>query len=140
MGCRLPSLLFIATVSYLCAADTPARQAVLERYNAQVHNLREKGAFAEAEKTALAAVAEAEKSGRQDAELAKSWNNLGALYYDTGRYAEAETLFRRSAELWEKLGGPEHAEYVQGLSNLAVLYLRTNRLKEAEPILLRALS
>ena len=127
MRCRLRSLLFILTTSWLCARGMHA-QTGSEQYNTQVHKLREKGAFTQAEKAAQAAVAEAENSGRQDAALAQSWNNLGALYYDTGRYAEAEALFQKSVQLWEKIGGLDHTEYVQGLSNLADLYLRTKRM------------
>src|SRR5271169_790725 len=140
MGCRFRSLLLICIASFFCAAHARADHAAWERYTTQIHEFRQKGAFAEAEKAAGAALREAEQSGQQDADLAKSWNNLGALYFDTGRYQEAESLFRKSADLWEKLVGPEQAEFTQGLNNLAILYLRTNRLKEAEPALVRILT
>jgi hypothetical protein len=50
----------------------------------QVRVLRQKGAYADAEKAALAAVAEVEKSGYQDADLAKTWNNLGSCITTPG--------------------------------------------------------
>ena len=139
MRCRLRSLLFICIASFYFEAHARADHAACARYTAQLHQFRQQGAFAEAERAAIAALRAAEESGQQDADLAKSWNNLGALYFDTGRYTEAESLFKRSADLWEKLAGPEQAEFAQGFNNLAVLYLRTSRLAEAESILARVL-
>src|SRR5690349_10457689 len=126
MRCRLQCLLLICIAFFVFEAHARADHAACARYTAQMHEFRRQGAFAEAEKAAIAALRAAEESGQPDADLAKCWNNLGALYFDTGRYTEAETLFKRSADLWEKLVGPEQSEFAQGFNNLAILYLRTN--------------
>src|ERR1700693_3507299 len=72
-----------------------ADEALWKLYLDQFQVYRRKGALREAEKAALAALAEAEKSRRQN-ELVLSCNSLGALYYETGRYAEAEKQFQRA--------------------------------------------
>src|SRR5690349_20052792 len=131
--------------SYVClfafaAAAVNAGQTPWEKYMDQVRQLRKKGAYAEAVKPALAAVQEAEKSGREDTDLAKSWNNLATLYYDLGRYPEAEKLYQRSVDLWEKLLGPEDLVLSQGLNNLGVLYLKMGRFKGSESIERRVLA
>src|SRR5690348_16157947 len=105
-------ILFVCTVAR-------ADQDLWEKYQGQVRALRQQGALAAAEKAALAAVAEAQKSGQEDSRLAKSWNDLATIYYDTGRYAEAEKFFQLAAHLWERLYGSESVETAQGLNNLA---------------------
>ena len=109
-----------------------------EKYLDQARLFREKGAYGDAEKAALAAVKEAEKSGRQEVDVAKAWNSLAAIYYDVGRYADAESLFRRSVEVWERVLGPSRTEVVRGLNNLGALYLRMGRFKDAESVSKRA--
>src|SRR5260370_24686716 len=140
MSRRLRVPCCICIFALLTTAVARANQATWEKYMEQVRVLRQKGAYADAEKAALAAVAEAEESGHQDADLAKTWNNLGTLYYDTGRYAEAEKELRRASEPLEKLAVPGQSEAAQSINNLAVVYLKTGRLREAEPPLLRALA
>jgi len=138
MSRRLRWPLLIAIFSVITTAR--AEQAFWEQYMDQVRTLRQKGAFAGAEKAALAAIAEAQKSGHEDFRLAKSWNNLATIYYDTGRYAEAEKFFELSTHLWERLYATDSIEAAQGLNNLAVLYVKTSRFKEAELLLSRALA
>src|SRR6185295_1855286 len=103
----------VLCLGVLAAAAASADQAQWEQYIQELRALRQKGAYAEAEKAALAAIQEAEKSGLAEIMMARSWNNLGALYYDVGRYAEAEGVFQRATNLWEKLMGPEHLELAQ---------------------------
>src|SRR5437879_154755 len=50
------------------------------------------GKYAEAEKAYLTALKEAEQFPEEDPRLSVSLNNLGFLYYDQGRYGEAEPL------------------------------------------------
>jgi len=118
---RLRGLYFICLASFISVPAIHAGQSRWAEYMEQMRVLRQKGAFADAEKAGLAAVAEAQNSGRQDANLAKTWNNLATLYFDTGRYAEAEKFFSRAVQLWEKLLGPDDKEFTQGINNLAVL-------------------
>ena len=76
----------------------------------EVRTLRRQGALAAAEKTSLAAVAEAQKSGLEDSRLAKSWNNLATIYYDAGHYTEAEKFFELATHLWERLYAADSVE------------------------------
>jgi Tetratricopeptide repeat len=39
-----------------------------------------------------------------------------------GRYEEAEPLYERALEIFEKVVGPEHPHTTIGLNNLALLY------------------
>ena len=128
----------LAVVSVSVRADTDGDQ--WEKYLEQARLFREKGAYWDAEKAALAAVKEAEKSGRREVDVAKAWNSLAAIYYDIGRYTDAESLFRRSVEVWERVLGPSRTEVVRGLNNLGALYLRMGRFKDAESVSTRALA
>ena len=57
----------------------------------------------------------------------------------TGRYAEAEPLYRRSLAIVEKLLGPDHPDTAGVLSNLGQLCYWQGRYAESEPLLKRAL-
>src|SRR5712664_950602 len=103
--CRRVSCLLWTVILFVSTAAW-ADQALWEKYMDQCRVLRHQGAWAGAEKAALAAMAEAEKSGQEDSRLAKSWNDLATIYYDTGRYADAEKFFQRASRLWDGLHGP----------------------------------
>jgi tetratricopeptide (TPR) repeat protein len=70
--------------------------------------------------------------------VAQSLNNLALLYGAQGRYAEAESLYKRSLAIREKALGPNHPDVGQSLENLAALYEATDRVKEAEVLEKRA--
>ena len=61
-----------------------------------------------------------------------SLNNLAALYYAQGRYADAEPLYRRALAVRLMALGPDHPDVAQSLNNLAVLYQVQRRFEEAE--------
>ena len=48
-------------------------------------------------------------------------NNLANLLRETGRYEEAEPLYRRAIEIGEKVLGAEHPDLATRLNNLALL-------------------
>ena len=50
--------------------------------------------------------------GPEHADVARDLNNLGSLYQDVGRFADAELLIRRALELNEKLSGAEHPNLI----------------------------
>ncbi|WP_019502721.1 tetratricopeptide repeat protein [Pseudanabaena sp. PCC 6802] len=66
-----------------------------------------------------------------------SW--LAFLYQSQGNYAEAELLYRRSREIWERQLGADHPRVAQSLNNLAELYKAEGKYAEAEPLYLRSL-
>src|SRR5215471_14115224 len=135
---RLRGAFCFGITCFLTVTGLRADETEWNRYVDQFHLNRQQGNFAEAEKAGLAAIAEAERSPRQS-DLAASWNNLGALYYDTGRYAEAEKLFEQALHLWDNLVLTRNPEVGRSMGNLALLYLKTGRHKEAEALLTRVL-
>jgi esterase/lipase superfamily enzyme len=67
-------------------------------------------------------------------------NNLGELYGQQRRYAEAEALIKRSLSIKEKAQGPDHPDVATPLNNLALLYYARGRYSEAEPLYKRSLA
>ena len=81
----------------------------------------------------------AEKAlGPEHPQVATSLNNLAALYYAQGQYAEAELLFQRALAIWEKALGPEHPQVASSLENYAALLRELDRNAEAERLEERA--
>ncbi|HLC16466.1 MAG TPA: tetratricopeptide repeat protein, partial [Thermodesulfovibrionia bacterium] len=52
--------------------------------------------------------------------------NLAGLYTKTGRYSEAEPLYKRALAIDEKVLGQDHPDTATGFNNLAMLYASTN--------------
>src|ERR1700728_3726439 len=131
MGHRLRGSYCVFILCLSAATEIRADEAFWKLYVDRFQVYRRKGEFAEAEKAALAAIAEAEKSGAES-EVAASRNNLGALYYDTGRYADAEKQFLCA------LGRSDNqVPDPEVMNSLGLVYLKTGRLKEAETLLLQ---
>ena len=57
-----------------------------------------------------------------------------------GLFAEAETLYRRSAEIREAVFGPEHPDVANSLNNLAILLSELGKHAEAELLYRRSLA
>ena len=70
--------------------------------------------------------------------VATTLNNLALLYQTRGRYAEAESHYKRSLAIVEKALGPQHPNVGTALINLAELYRAQGRNAEAEPLLARS--
>ncbi|MCJ1348933.1 hypothetical protein MMC31_007166, partial [Peltigera leucophlebia] len=66
-------------------------------------------------------------------------HRLGGLYADQDRMQEAEALFRRALEGYEKAWGPEHTSTLDTVNNLGVLYADQGKMPEAEAMYRRAL-
>ncbi len=62
------------------------------------------------------------------------------MYADTGRYAEADPLYKQALSIFEKALGPDHPDTGTALSNLALVYADTGRYAEADPLYKQALS
>ena len=72
-------------------------------------------------------------------ELAISLARIANLYFDQGRYSEAEPLYLRSLSICEQRLGADHPDTAGSLNNLASLYKSQGRYSEAEPLYLRSL-
>jgi Tetratricopeptide repeat len=60
--------------------------------------------------------------GPEHPDTLSSVNNLAGLYESTGRYAEAEPLYKRALEARERVLGPEHPDT---LSKIVVAHRRS---------------
>ena len=61
--------------------------------------------------------------GRDHPEVATALNGLALLYFDQGRYADAEPLYQRALAIREKALGRDHPDVAGSLNSLAELYL-----------------
>jgi tetratricopeptide (TPR) repeat protein len=66
-------------------------------------------------------------------------NNLGILYKNQGKLAEAEAIYIRALEGYEKALGPDHTSTLDTVNNLGTLYSDQGKLAEAEAMYIRAL-
>ena len=64
---------------------------------------------------------------------------LGYLYSDQGKLAEAEEMYQRALQGFEKTLGAEHTSTLDIVKNLGILYANQGRLAEAEEMYQRAL-
>ncbi|MBI3406417.1 MAG: tetratricopeptide repeat protein [Acidobacteria bacterium] len=94
--------------------------------------------YPEAEKTYLAAIAEAEKLEPQDSRLATCLMALGFLYYVEGKLLDAKNLHMRALLILEKVRGAQAPELMPVLEALSRDYLSLNQRKDAEMVMLRA--
>jgi tetratricopeptide (TPR) repeat protein len=67
------------------------------------------------------------------------FHNLGDLYFDQGKLAEAEAMYLRALEGKEKALGPDHTSTLSTVNNLGILYSDQSKLAEAEKMYIRAL-
>jgi tetratricopeptide (TPR) repeat protein len=61
-----------------------------------------------------------------------AYYNLGNLYKSQGRLIEAEPMFQRALQGYEKAWGPDHTETLNTVNNLGNLYSDQGKLVEAE--------
>ena len=71
-----------------------------------------------------------EPAGRSHS-LDLTLNNLAVLYYDQGRYAEAEPLHSRALAISEKVLGPKHPNLAPTLNGLGVIFREMSRYDDA---------
>jgi tetratricopeptide (TPR) repeat protein len=65
--------------------------------------------------------------------------NLGILYADQGKLDEAEEMYQRALQGYEKAWGPDHTSTLKTVNNLGNLYNSRGKLDEAEEMYQRAL-
>ncbi len=72
-------------------------------------------------------------------EAAHVFFRAASYLHDQGRYEEAEPLYQRSLEIYEKALGGDHPSFAKTLNYLANLYRDQGRYEEAEPLFQRSL-
>jgi tetratricopeptide (TPR) repeat protein len=80
------------------------------------------------------------KAAAIDDENSLYLNAHGRRLFTSGRYAEAEPLYRRALGIREKSLGKEHPDVVTDLNNLAGLLKTQGKYAEAEPLFRRTLA
>lgn len=96
--------------------------------------------YAEAEELLREAVAILEARGTESqSDLAAALNNLGGLLYELEKLSQAEQIFRRALDVWQRVE-PNHPQLVPVLSNLATLRQRQDDFEGAEKLCARALA
>jgi tetratricopeptide (TPR) repeat protein len=65
--------------------------------------------------------------------------DLGARHIGSGRYVDAEALFKESLAIQERILGPDHTDVAVALNFLSEIYYRQERYREAELPCRRAL-
>ena len=87
------------------------------------------GRYADAENSLQAALMEAEQHGKEDlrltmtltkmGDLAATLNNLASIHRKQGSYGKAESFYKRSLAIWERVLGPEHPHVAATLEKYA---------------------
>jgi len=72
-------------------------------------------------------------------EFNAAFHNLGLLFYEQGKLVEAEKMYQRALDGYEKAQGAEHTSTLDTVNNLGVLYKNQGKLVEAEEMYQRAL-
>ena len=80
------------------------------------------------------------QSSPQSESLVENLNNLAYIYYDQGKYRDAELLMERVLKLRKSLLGSNHPDIAQSLNDLAELYRIQGKYAEAEPLCHRSLA
>ena len=80
-----------------------------------------------------------EDFGIDDTDTLISVTNLGYLYLEQRRYADAEPLFARALAANERVLGKEHPNTLIFVNGLGYIYLKRGRYVDAEPLHVRAL-
>ncbi|XP_071510477.1 nephrocystin-3-like [Diadema antillarum] len=78
--------------------------------------------------------------GAESADLARTLNELGMLYYLQKDCGAAESYFRRALAMRESVLGPSHVDVAQSLHSLATLHTDRDETALAEELYERALS
>lgn len=97
------------------------------------------GRFADAESAFAKSLAEAEKSGVEDARLAISLQLLGSSLSSQNKLERAEPLLRRAVFVSERVSGKNSPALGEALHNLGLVYKEQRRFSDAENALKRAL-
>ena len=130
----LAAACLLAGTAASLAQGAPTLDRLIEQYGA----LQRAGKYQEAIPVAQQILAIEERSGAGQLAVAAWVSNLGELYRNQGRHAEAEPLLQRALAMREKTLGRDHFEVAQSLNNLAMLYQSAGRYAEAEPLYLRS--
>ena len=81
-----------------------------------------------------------ETFGEQNLNYGTTLNELALLAKIAGRYAEAESLYKKSLSILKIVAGEEDLDYLRILNNLATLYYQTGKYALTEKIFIEVVS
>ncbi|MFM9996995.1 MAG: tetratricopeptide repeat protein [Phycisphaerales bacterium] len=103
--------------------------------------LRNNGQYDRAQPLLEQALARRERLSQEDDPLlARSLDDLAALYQAQGKYAQGEPLYKRALSILETTLGPYHPSVANNLNNLGLLHSVQGSYDKAEPLYRRALA
>jgi tetratricopeptide (TPR) repeat protein len=125
------------------AAPVMAQQTLWNSYEAAGKHAYESGKFIEADKIWQLALQAAQNAGpgeNKDLFLATTYNDLGAVSRDLGRYAQSEELITKAIPLITKTTGDDSPTMGYALLNLANIYVTMAKPAEAEKLYLEVVA
>jgi CHAT domain-containing protein/tetratricopeptide (TPR) repeat protein len=138
LGMLLGATLFLVIATAPAAAQQVGDlNAILRRFNELNDAGNYPAALVEAQK--LEAEVKA-RFGVNHPNYTVTLNNLALVYWEQGRYADAEGLYKRALAIREKALGASHPDVAQALNNLAVVYAKQAKYADAEGLYKRALA
>lgn len=120
-------------------AEEP-EQTLWSKYNVAGRKAMSDADYKRASMLFQLALIEAQKTGKDDLNLAATLNNIAELQRLTGKYSEAEKSYQRSLSIKEKLLGSNNITVSKTLGNIGNLYFHEKRYEEAEKYFRRALA
>jgi tetratricopeptide (TPR) repeat protein len=135
-------VLFGAALLVLASLVTAAAQqgdfnAALRRFGELYAARKYSAALVEAQKFESMAKA---RFGVNHANYGAALNNLGLVYKEQGKYADAEELYRRALAIYERTIGAAHPNAANALHNLANVYVAQGKYADAEGLYKRVLA
>jgi|GEM_PF-6641962 len=97
------------------------------------------GDVVKATEICLIAVQAGQRLALETLQYAASLNNLGALYYQQGKYDKSADMFEQALPVLEKVTGSNSQNMAAALNNLASVYRQQDLLTKAEPLYRQAL-
>ena len=94
----------------------------------------QQGRLDEADAAYSRALAIDERSSADSAEMARDLMGLAVVQWQRKRYAQAETLMKRSIDVQAQRLGPDHLDLAPALNNLGALYWSMGRYTDALPL------
>lgn len=121
MNMSMHRLFAAGVVLALTVPSAYANHSVWHTYMQEASKAYSEGRYQQAEKELAKARSEAEKYGEHDKELrlAITLNELGLVYLEEDKPAEAEKLFKRALAMRENVQGANHIDVAAQLDNLA---------------------
>ena len=77
--------------------------------------------------------------GPEHLDISETLNNLGVIWFQRKKFAQAETAFARALRIIEAQLGSDHPDVAISLSNLGLVYVERKRYQAAEKVFMRAL-